>query len=226
MIKNIIFDLGGVIINIDYKKTLNAFAQLGANNIEEIYSQSKQDPLFNDYETGKISSAQFRKQLKIKLDIIASDKEFDTAWNAMLLDLPGERIRYIKQLSEQHGYNVFLFSNTNEIHLKAVYDIHQKQNNQTDFNGVFTREYYSHLFGQRKPNTEAFISILSENSLNADETLFIDDSYQHIEGAQKAGIHAVHLTKEATILDTMSFIEKINVQSIQNEQSGNLLMVN
>ena len=84
-IKNIIFDLGGVIINIDYKKTSEAFHKLGAFNFDTVYSQSKQDNLFDDYDVGKISSTIFRDTLKKRLDLTATDEEFDTAWNAMLL---------------------------------------------------------------------------------------------------------------------------------------------
>lgn len=107
-IKNIIFDLGGVVIDIDYKRTLAAFKQLGAFNIEEAYTQSKQDSLFDNYETGRISSKEFREHLKLKLDLESSDSVFDDAWNKMLLDLPGDRLEFIKSL--RSNYRVFLFS--------------------------------------------------------------------------------------------------------------------
>ncbi|MBV8802564.1 MAG: HAD family phosphatase, partial [Gammaproteobacteria bacterium] len=157
-IKNIIFDLGGVIIDIDYKKTSEEFRKLGAFHFDDVYAQSKQHDLFDNYETGKITSDAFRHNLKEKLDIVATNEEFDFAWNAMLLDLPKKRLDFIKSL--RIHYKTFLLSNTNEIHLKEVFNICQKQNGFNTFDGYFEKEYYSHLLGKRKPNCDAFISIL------------------------------------------------------------------
>jgi len=123
-IKNIIFDLGGVIIDIDYNRTAEAFRRLGAFNFDTVYTQSKQDHLFDDYEVGRIDSNSFRQTLQKKLDIQVNDEEFDSAWNAMLLDLPKKRLDFIKSLRGK--YKVFLFSNTNDIHLKEVFNICQR----------------------------------------------------------------------------------------------------
>lgn len=209
-IKNIIFDLGGVVINIEYKKTAEAFKKLGVNNFDEVYTQSKQDTLFDDYDIGKISSDTFRRILKERLDLPTNDEKFDAAWNAMLLDLPIERLDLIKKLRQK--YKTFLFSNTNEIHLKEVFNICFKQHGFSSFDGYFEKEYYSNIFGMRKPNPESFLAILKENKLNPNETLFIDDSLQHVLGARKAGIHAIHLTGDATILDIEKMIKKINAE--------------
>lgn len=215
-IKNIIFDLGGVIIDISYEKTSEAFRELGAINFDEVYSQKNQDSIFDDYETGKISSHEFRTRLKAKLDILVSDAEFDSAWNAMLLDLPLVRLEYIKEL--RNKFTVLLFSNTNDIHLKEVFNICQQQNGFDSFAGIFDKEYYSNIFGKRKPHPQSFLAILEENNLNADETLFIDDSLQHVLGARQAGIHAIHLTKEKSIFDVLTYINEIN-QAYTQEQS-------
>src|SRR4051794_37372836 len=115
-IKNIIFDLGGVIINIDYKKTIAEFKRIGAFDFEILFTQHKQDSLFDDFDTGKISAIEFRNQLRHKLDLPLKDEEIDNAWNAMLLDLPLDRLQFIKSLRDE--YKVYLFSNTNAIHLK------------------------------------------------------------------------------------------------------------
>ncbi|MBV9575025.1 MAG: HAD family phosphatase [Gammaproteobacteria bacterium] len=203
-IKNIIFDLGGVIINIDYKKTANAFRKFGSISFDEVYNQNKQDFFIDDYEIGKISSEKFRSILKYKLGISISDSEFDNAWNAMLLDLPPSRLEFIKKLRSE--YKVFLFSNTNDIHLKEVFNICQKQNGFAAFHDFFDKEYYSNILGKRKPHAEAFLHILHENGLNAHETLFIDDSLQHILGARAVGLHAIHLTKEKNLFDLKFFI--------------------
>lgn len=207
-IRNIIFDLGGVIIDIDYKKTLDAFRLLGARNIEEVYTQSKQDTLFDDFEVGKISSSEFRNKLSAKLNLQIRDKEFDSAWNAMLLDLPIERLNFIKTLQDE--FRVFLFSNTNDIHLPEVFNICKRQNNIDNFSDIFEKEYYSNIFGHRKPNVASFHLILHENELNSSETIFVDDSIQHVFGARNAGLHAIHLTSNMSILDLRSHINIIN----------------
>src|SRR5579872_3080509 len=130
-IKNIIFDLGGVIINIDYKLTSLAFNKLGAKNFDQAYSQMSQNKLFDDFETGKISSEVFRKLLKEKLQLSISDEQFDNAWNAMLLDIPIKRLLLIKELKK--SYKVYLLSNTNDIHLKKVFEICHEQNGYDKF---------------------------------------------------------------------------------------------
>lgn len=215
-IKNIILDLGGVIINIDYTKTLEAFRQLGVNDIEAVFTQNKQNKLFDDCETGKIGSSQFRADFKSQLGVNISDETFDSAWNAMLLDLPMQRLNFIRSLSEQ-GYRVFLFSNTNEIHLSEVFRICQDQNNIKNFDPYFEKQYYSHTFGLRKPNPEAFLTILNENKLNPNETLFIDDTERHVLGARSAGIHAVHLTKDKSIFGIPNFIEHLSEENLEDK---------
>ncbi len=206
-IRNIIFDLGGVIIDIDYTKTIEAFRKHGAHNIDVVYSQSKQDRLFDTFDIGKMSSTEFRRQLQEKLDISISDDDFDSAWNAMLLDLPMERLSFIMSLRESYG--VYLFSNTNDIHLRKVFEICRDQNNVNDFSKYFIKEYYSHQLGMRKPNKESFLEIVKENRLIPSETLFIDDSLQHVLGARDAGLHAVHLTGGKSIFDLLDFIKQI-----------------
>lgn len=210
-IKNIIFDLGGVIIDIDYHNTLNAFRRLGAHNIDHVYTQSKQDSLFDQFDIGAISAADFRKALTAKLALDISDNDFDDAWNAMLGSLPIARLDFIKE--KRQTYRTFLFSNTNEIHLPKAFEICQRENKFSTFEGYFEKEYYSHQFGQRKPNPEAFLAILEENNLKADETLFVDDSYQHIEGAKKAGLHTFYVKPgESTIFDIDDFLKAMELE--------------
>lgn len=207
-IKNIIFDLGGVIIDINYPKTAHTFEQFGAINFNELYTQSKQDSLFDDFETGKMSAKQFRQTLCQKLNLDITDDQFDQAWNAMLLDLPGERLEFIKSLRAQ--YRVFLFSNTNAIHLSKVFEISKNQNGHNNFYDIFEKQYYSHLIGYKKPHQSSFETILKENDLVPEETIFIDDTHKHVLGAREAGIHAIHLTEMFSIFDTLDFIKSIN----------------
>lgn len=192
-IEAIIFDLGGVVLNLDYQATIDAFKKLGKQNFDELYTQANQDKIFDQYETGQISSPQFRDYFRKFLSESISDDQIDAAWNKLLLNLPKERIELLYELKEK--YPIFLFSNTNDIHLKCFRQIIKHSFGDEDLlEKVFNKTYYSHLLGMRKPNIEAFQYILDEQSLTAERTLFIDDSIQHIEGARKLGIQTIHLT--------------------------------
>ena len=191
----IIFDLGGVILNLDYNRTIKAFEKLGMHDFESYYSQAQQNNLFDDYETGAISSNDFRAYFKTTLDQSLTNKKIDDAWNKMLLDLPEKRINLLLSIKEITP--IYLFSNTNDIHLQCFRQIiADTHGNQHLLESIFTKTYYSHLLGHRKPNRSAFETVLKENSLNANNTLFIDDSEQHIFGAREAGIEAYHLVNE------------------------------
>lgn len=180
-IKNIIFDLGGVILNLDYQKTIDAFQDLGIENFESIFSQFKQSNFSDEFEIGNISEIEFYKEIIAITNGKFSFEEYKSAWNAMLLDLPQIRIDKLKELSNK--YNLFLYSNTNETHynefIKKVKD---------DFDSTFKKTYYSHQFKERKPNESGFKKILKENKLLPSETLFIDDSFQHVNSASEIGI--------------------------------------
>ncbi len=188
MIRNIIFDLGGVILNLDPAATLKAFEELGAADFEKQYTTIRQTGCFDDFDCGRISEKEFRDHLKKLLPEQTSDETIDKAWNAMLLDLPKERLELLKSLGKK--YRLFLLSNTNEIHVTAFSAYLQKQFGFSDFSDYFERWYYSCRIGKRKPDAEAFQYVLNENGLVAEETFFIDDSPQHIEGAKKIGIIA------------------------------------
>lgn len=210
-IKTIIFDLGGVIINLDYKKTIEAFRALGATNIDSIYNPASQSPLFDQFELGNITPQEFRTSLKQMLDInYATDEQFDHAWNAMLLDIPSSHINTVKSLKRQ-GYDVFLFSNTNRIHYDALARICERDIDQDLFPGYFDKEYYSFIFGKRKPHPESFQTILNENDLLAAETIFIDDSLKNIQGAKEAGLYTFYFTKDRNIYDFTSHLTSLEL---------------
>lgn len=197
--KNIIFDLGGVIINLDYQATTREFSKLCGRDMQEAYSKKKQDPIFDDLETGRISPEEFREGLMRIFDFKASHQAIDDAWNALLLDIPQARLDLIQELGKQK--RVFLLSNTNEIHKIAFEKTLADGSEFKTLSPLFEKDYYSHIMGKRKPHVEIFEQVIEENRLNPSETLFIDDSPQHIEGAKKAKLNAFHLTGPRTILD-------------------------
>ena len=197
-IKNIIFDLGGVIINLDVPKTINSFVNLGFTNFSSLYTQANQISAFDAFDKGTISPNDFFKELKNVLNTDIDRKELITAWNAMLLDFPEHRLRVLQQIKKQ--YRTFLLSNTNETHVTAFEQILQQQHGISNLNNYFEKVYYSCRVKMRKPDSEIFKHVLSENNLIAEETVFIDDSEQHIKGALKLGIQAFLLDKEKDIV--------------------------
>lgn len=198
-IKNIIFDLGGVILNIDYRLTENAFKDLGMQNFDEIYFQQQQSGFFDQFEVGKLSSKEFIEQIKAEAKLAVDDQKIINAWNAMLLELPQKRLNLLTQLKDSHA--TFLLSNTNEIHFNAFSKIVEKETEEASLSPFFKEVFYSHKIQLRKPEREAFNYILLKHNLNPFETLFIDDSPQHIAAAKEMGINAYYLKKGEDILD-------------------------
>tara|TARA_B110000444_G_scaffold239007_1_gene253078 strand:- start:66 stop:686 length:621 start_codon:yes stop_codon:yes gene_type:complete len=195
-IKSIIFDLGAVLLNISYQKTIEEFDKLGIKNSSTFYSKKLQTNIFNLLETGEISESDFIKEIQ-KHCTEATNTQILYAWNAMLLDLPQHRLQLLKQLKTE--YNIYLLSNTNKIHISEFENKLGKEQ-YNEFYQLFDKVYYSHEIGYRKPNAKAFKIIINENNLIAEEVLFIDDSPQHIEGAKKLGIKTYHLLDDEDVI--------------------------
>ena len=196
-IKHIIFDLGGVILNIDYNLTEKAFIEAGIKNFPELYGQLKQSSLFDRFETGNTTREEFIAALRAISTIPLSEQQIIKAWNAMLLDFPVKRLQILQQL--RLYYNLFLLSNTNEVHEEAFNDILMRTHGIPNIGVFFDKVYLSHRVGLRKPMKEIFDRVLAENGLDPKSTLFIDDSPQHIEAAKEAGIQTIYLQKGMTM---------------------------
>lgn len=190
-IKNLLFDLGGVLLNIDYHKTADAFKKLGVTKFDELYSQAGANDLFEALETGKITEADFYAALQQYCKPETSKQQIEGAWNSMLLNFRIESLDWLKSHKEQ--YNIFLLSNTNSIHLKAFNKIFEKEVAHSSLDDYFIKAYYSHNIQMRKPYTETYHFVLNDAGLKAEETLFIDDSINNIEGAKLAGLQIHHL---------------------------------
>ncbi|MBS1585764.1 MAG: HAD family phosphatase [Bacteroidetes bacterium] len=196
-IRHIILDLGGVILNIDYQATAKAFTELGIRNFPELYSQAVQTSLFDDFETGKIDTPAFIAAMRQLAGIPLGEADIINAWNAMLLDFPLRRLQLLQQL--QLHYDMVLLSNTNEIHEAAFNKILNERHGIPNIGVFFDKVYLSHRVGMRKPEVAIFRRILDDTGFDAAKTLFIDDSIQHIEGALKAGLKAIHLEPGMTL---------------------------
>jgi putative hydrolase of the HAD superfamily len=200
--KNIIFDLGGVLLNIDYSVLIRSFSCIGLEHFEEHFSQAQQEKFFDLYEKGLISSAEFTQRLKNHCKPGTTDKDIEDAWNSMLFDLPEERMALLKKLKNTH--RIFLLSNTNEIHMNWINNYLLKDFNIPDFKDCFEKVYLSYQIKMRKPDVEIFELVINENDLLPNETLFIDDSLQHLESAKKLGIQTYWLdVKKESINDVI-----------------------
>ena len=190
-IKAIIFDFGGVILDIDYNKTSKAFKDLGVKNFEEMYSQKNANPLFHDLEEGKINEAAFYNAFRTSTNLKLTDQQINKAWNAMLLGYRTEALYTLEAIRQK--YKLFLLSNTNSIHHTEFNKIYQDQIQHGALDDYFDKAYYSHEIGYRKPYKEAYEYVLKENKLSPSETLFIDDSIQNIDAAKNLGLQTIFL---------------------------------
>ncbi|NEP63754.1 MAG: HAD family phosphatase [Symploca sp. SIO2G7] len=198
-IDNIIFDLGGVIVNLDYGLTIQAFSMLAGYDIIQQYSQRSQADIFSQFEVGRITPAEFRQGLAKLLQFEADDKAIDQAWSALILDFPPERVELVQQIGQRK--RIFLLSNINELHLTTS-DRKFSEAMGTNIGTLadqFERAYYSHLVGDRKPNATMFQRVIDENNLDPAKTLFLDDTAHHLVGAQQIGLQTIHITPETPI---------------------------
>lgn len=210
-IKNIIFDLGGVIINLDYSRTINEFNKLSNSPFETLYNQLQQSPVFDQFDKGTISEADFFDRLKKSLKAEITIEEMVYAWNAMLLDFPLDRLKLLEQLKTK--YRLFLLSNTNETHVRELESHLYQQHGYKSLEPFFERVHYSCRMGMRKPDSEIFEFVLKENNLNKNETIFIDDSPQHVQGAMNSGIQSHYLTKGKDVIELINELKLISKES-------------
>ncbi|HAQ65207.1 MAG TPA: HAD family phosphatase [Bacteroidales bacterium] len=202
---NIIFDFGGVFLNIDFRLTFQAFSQLSDKPFEMLFPDGFGDELLLHFETGKVSPIVFRNELRERLGKRIDDTTLDVVWNALLLDLPGYRVDLLKKVAAH--YRVFLLSNTNIIHYQK-YNSDFRDRYGFDFCDLFKKAYWSHELGLRKPDLACFEAVIKDSGIDASETVFIDDSYPNVEGARKAGLQAIHLTTDVVELFEDGVIKK------------------
>ena len=198
-VKSLIFDLGGVILDLSVDHTLQSFAKLSDMPKEKIQDLYVNTPGFLEYEKGMIDDATFRDFVRQTFSIQADDAAIDQCWNAMLRGIPALKLELLLRL--QREFRVFLLSNTNAIHLEFINGHMLPQNGENSLDRYFHKAYYSHRMKKRKPDAEIFEQVLEENNLIPEETLFLDDYAVNIEGAKALGIKTIHVTSPHLILD-------------------------
>ena len=202
-INALLFDLGGVIVDLDYNKTIEAFEAIGLEDAEHLYNQFNQSKIFDEFEIGSISREEFMDLLQEKIPQKVSQSKIKEAWNAMILGFEKSKLEQIKRYSEK--IPCYLLSNTNEIHLEYIQTLLQ----EVPFKNLellFTKCYYSHIIGRRKPHRETFEWVLNDMGSSPEEVLFIEDSPQHIRGAEKAKIKTLHFTNGRRLEDVDLFL--------------------
>ena len=198
-IDTIIFDLGNVLLNLDFDASIKAFHELGLNddllNQKHVYT----NPVFYNFEIGEVSEEEFRTQVrKILKNPNASDKQIDDAWCAMIGDIPASRVKTLMKLGDK--YNICLFSNTNSIHIrKLLFDF--ATTHGVEFTSLFNHIFYSHQINARKPDLRAYEKVIELSGVIPAKTLFVDDLEKNIEGAAKAGLKTFWLKSEMEMSD-------------------------
>jgi len=188
--KNLIFDLGNVLYDIDFTKMYAAFNDLGIPNFENHFTLNKSDQIFFDLELGLISEQQFCEGFNSLYNLSLTNQQIIAAWNALLVGYRPQSIEWVK--ANNNNYNTFLYSNTNQIH----YDHFIPQFEQEmggNFEKLFKTPYFSHKMGQRKPDPASFKHILEKEGLVAEETIFIDDNEPNIIAGASVGLQVLYL---------------------------------
>ena len=188
-IRNIVFDLGGVLVDLDFKAAINGLQEAGFANVKEQLMAFDRGGIFQKFEVGEITADEFRTAIRENSTVTLTDEEVDALWNLMLLEIPREKLELILDLRSK--YMVYLLSNTNSIHWDYVCK------NAFNYRGFRVEDYFEETFlsfemNLAKPDKAIFEKILSDGNLLAEETLFIDDSEANCKAAQEVGIHAHH----------------------------------
>ena len=188
-IKNIVFDLGGVLVDLDFKSAINGLQKAGFSNVKEQLQAFDREGIFQKFELGEMTAEEFRSAIRENSTVTLTDEEVDALWNLMLLEIPREKLELILDLRGK--YMVYLLSNTNSIHWDYVCK------NAFNYRGFRVNDYFEKTFLSfemhlAKPDKAIFEKMLEDANLLAEETLFIDDSEANCKAAAEVGIHAHH----------------------------------
>ena len=204
--KNLIFDLGDVIVHIDYPTTIAEFQKFALIDFNTIVSYSAQDKIFDLFDKGKVSAQQFRDEMKKYLRPDTTDRAIDFAWNSLIMAYPEKNFELLNELKKR--YKVLALSNINPIHLDEIDRVAKQTFGVENFESFFHRAYYSHIAGYRKPEKEFYQMLIKSENINPAETFFVDDKPENVEAAKSLGLRAFQL-KDRTKLFELLKQEKI-----------------
>jgi putative hydrolase of the HAD superfamily len=197
-IKHILFDLGGVLLNIDPGLTLKVLADMGVQNTEQLHEKLSESGLYSRFDSGKCSEDCFRDEIRQACGMSLTDEQVDEAWNALLLDFPAERVAMMHAIMP--NYRLFLLSNTNSIHYRS-YTQRFREIHGEEMPSLFDRLFLSYELGAHKPDPEIYRKVIDTKAFNPAETLFIDDSLANIRAAVAEGFIGYHLKEGRQVTD-------------------------
>ena len=200
-LKNIIFDLGGVLLDLDVQKTFDAFEKMGLSKEVIMERYNSKGNFFFQFEKGQISANEFRESLRAMIGNSVSNEKIDYAWNEMIRGFKNDTIKLLSDLSGK--YPVYLLSNTNEIHLPFYSEQFREASGGTILQKYFIETYYSHIIGTRKPEPESFRHVLKEAGIEPKETLFIDDFEENCVSARETGLVAHQYKPDENLGDVL-----------------------
>ncbi|MCA0362743.1 MAG: HAD family phosphatase [Bacteroidetes bacterium] len=190
-IKAVVFDFGNVIINIDLEKTYQAFADLTFKPVSKVKALFLENEIFRKYEIGFFDEEEFRDVVRQTLGYPLNDDEIDEAWNALLLDAPVNRIKYLEELRLK--IPVYLLSNTNFTHIKASKKYFRDKHGFPEFFEIFNHAFFSYEIKLYKPDYEIYHHLIKELKLEPHQILFLDDNQSNIDAALEVGINAIKI---------------------------------
>ena len=193
-VKNILFDLGGVIIDLDVNKTTQQMALLLGLADQLKPGEVLSHPVFKQYETGELNSTEFIQALRAMAKTEVEESHIVKAWNAMLIHIPESRVKLLEELSNKN--RLLVLSNTNELHINQFNAMIPGYSNLTE---LFEKVYYSNEIGCRKPTKESFNIVIKESSIDPSETLFIDDTLENIKAASEMNFQTLLIEKNEDI---------------------------
>ncbi len=188
----LIFDLGNVIINIDYDLSINELKKKLPKPLHDKIEDFYASPFLKSYEKGEITSSEFRNEVNKLYSQNWSNEQIDAIWNKLLLDVPQERIELLKELNKHFG--TAILSNTNEIHIEAFEKILQQTTTEKSIFDLADKVYLSHKINLVKPDPQIYKTVAADLGTEPQRILFFDDMKANIVAAQEVGYNAVHIT--------------------------------
>lgn len=201
-INALIFDIGNVIIDIDYDIMVSEFKKIAKFDFREIIQYTHQDRFFDQFEKGQISAGDFRSTLRQYLKDETTDEQIDKAWNSILVAYPVSKFELLRRL--RNKYKVYALSNINEIHLDGIDRYVKPAFGVSEMRRFFDHAYYSHEMGLRKPEKEIYQEVIKHAGLDPARTLFIDDKAENTDAAAAHGLQVYHLTDRDSLTTLLS----------------------
>lgn len=202
-IEVVVFDLGNVIIPVDFERTVKAFVALGGKKASELYHYAGQTHLFEELERGEVSRKQFMDRVRPELNH-ALDNEIVDAWNAMLYHIDHSTFEYLDKLRPM--FKTYVLSNINTYHAEWVDKAMRSTSSEHDISQYFDHVFYSHEIGHRKPENEAWQIIIEQKGIDPQKTLFIDDKEENIDAAKALGFIGLHWNPSSDIRSVVDIL--------------------